>query len=309
MTETRGGEVYDLGYQHYDGPREGRGRARKAIFWNGVRTVLGLGRGPKAKILPFLLFASAMTPAFVMVIILSVVGPLADSIVGPAGYYQIIALVMFIFAAIMAPELLSPDRRDRVLGLYLVRPVTSTDYVVGRFLAFFAIVLVLAYSGQIVLQVGLILAASNPIDYLRDNWLDIPRFLASGVLVALFMTIVPLTVAAFTTRRTYAAVFVVGLFFISAGVADILTTTECHRDPGQARVCEPVTGDAAKWFALISIGDIPMRVNNMIFDAESDEAALTAAEELSDTIPIALYGATTIGLGTLLWWQYRRIKV
>ena len=56
------GEVYNLGYQHYDGPREGRPRARRAIFENGVRTVLGLGRGPRAKVLPALLFlAFALT--------------------------------------------------------------------------------------------------------------------------------------------------------------------------------------------------------------------------------------------------------
>ena len=42
MREAQG-EVFDLGYQHYDGPREGRSRARKAIFWDGIRTVLGLG--------------------------------------------------------------------------------------------------------------------------------------------------------------------------------------------------------------------------------------------------------------------------
>ena len=36
MTTERQGEVYDLGYQRYDGPREGRRRAQRAIFENGV---------------------------------------------------------------------------------------------------------------------------------------------------------------------------------------------------------------------------------------------------------------------------------
>ena len=51
MTEAQG-EVFDLGYQRYDGPREGRARGRRAIFETGVRTVLGIGRGGRAKILP-----------------------------------------------------------------------------------------------------------------------------------------------------------------------------------------------------------------------------------------------------------------
>ncbi len=40
----------------------------------------------------------------------------------------------------------------------------------ARWLAFFAITLLLVYSGQIVLLAGLILSASDPVDYIRDNW-------------------------------------------------------------------------------------------------------------------------------------------
>ena len=37
---------------------------------------------------------------------------------------------MFVFAAVVAPELLCRDRRDGVINLYLVRPLTGSDYVV-----------------------------------------------------------------------------------------------------------------------------------------------------------------------------------
>ena len=65
MTQPEG-QLFDLGYQHYDGPREGRMRARKAVFADGFKTTLGLGRGASAKILPMLLFAAAMAPAVVL---------------------------------------------------------------------------------------------------------------------------------------------------------------------------------------------------------------------------------------------------
>ncbi len=314
------GEVYDIGYQRYDGPREGRARARRAIFENGVRTVLGLGRGPRAKIMPLLLFIGAMTPALVFVIILSVVGPLADFLPGPADYYQVISIILILFAAVMAPELLCPDRRDNVIHLYLVRPLTPTDYVFGRFMAFFVIVLALAYSGQIVLQLGLVLTAADPIDYLRDNWLDIPRFLAAGVLLAAFIAVVPMAVAALTTRRAYAAAFVIGLFLITTAVAEGLTeTAHCHEveeEDGQVELeCTPgqegeaVTGDAAKWFALISFGDVPIRVNDLIFDRENDSATARAAAEHPVVVPIGVYLLFTLGPGLLLWWRYQRIRV
>ena len=311
------GEVYDLGYQRYDGPREGRPRARRAIFENGVRMVLGLGRGPRAKVLPVLLFLGAIVPALILVIILSVAEPAAAFLPTPADYYQIISIILLIFAAISAPELLVPDRRDNVIHLYLVRPLTPNDYLLGRFLAFFVIVLALAYSGQIILQLGLILSAASPWQYVQDNWSDIPRFLGAGVLVALFITALPLAVAAFTNRRAYAAAFVIGLFIISTGVADGLTSThECHEVPvgggSTELVCGPggavVTGEAAKWFALISIRDVPIRINDMIFDTENDAPSIKAAAELHDAIPIAAYVLFTAGPVLLLWLRYRRIR-
>lgn len=311
------GEVFDLGYQRYDGPREGRPRARRAIFENGVRTVLGIGRGPRAKVLPALLFLGAIVPALIFVIIISVAGPAADFLPGPADYYQVISIILLIFGAISAPELLCADRRDNTIHLYLVRPLTPTDYVAGRFLAFFVIVLALAYSGQVILQAGLILGSPDSWEYIRENWADIPRFLVAGVLVALFITAVPLAVAAFTDRRAYAAAFVIGLFIISTGVADGLTNTEHCREVRQSDestefVCEsegePVTGDAAKWFALISIRDVPLRINDMVFGAENDAPSARLAAELHDSIPIGVYLLFTAGPILLLWRRYQRIR-
>ena len=228
MTQATG-ELYDLGYQHYQGPREGRMRARKAVFVDGFRTTLGIGHGPLAKVLPILLFGAAMAPAVIMAIIASQTEGLLD-LPDHSDYYQIVSVVLIIFSAIIAPELLCPDRRNGVISLYLVRPLTITDYVVGRWLAFFTIILLLVYSGQIVLLAGLILSAADPWDYIRDNWLDIPRLLAAGLLVAIFITTLPLAVSAFTDRRAYAAAIVIGLFIISTAAAGIP-----HRVRGKPR--------------------------------------------------------------------------
>ena len=319
MTEARG-EVFDLGYQHYEGPREGRMRARKALWMNGVRTALGLGRGSRAKVLPSLLFVAAMVPALVLSLIASQV----DEVVGPgvevpshADYYQIISIILLLFSAIIAPELLCPDRRDGVIYLYLVRPLTGSDYVAGRWLAFFSITLALLYSVQVVLLIGFMLAAGNPLDYLRDNWQDIPRFLGAGLVVALFTTTLPMAVAAFTTRRAYAAAFVIGLFIISAPVSEILTTCDPHeaaestqQGEGFVAECEPVTGDAAKWFALIDFAQAPSRVGDMIFSEEPDPdfGSPSLIGELPTAITIGWYTLLTAGPGFALWWRYRRIS-
>ncbi len=314
----RDAEVFDLGYQRYTGPREGRNRARLALFQNGVRTVLGIGRGGRAKILPALLFFGVMSPAVVFVIILSFVGEAgADFIPGPADYYGIVGVVLIIFSAIMAPELLGPDRRDNVLPLYLVRPLTSTDYILARFLAFFFIALVLVYAGQIVLQAGLILTAESQIDYIRDNWSDVLRILFVGVLVALFISVAPMSVAAFTTRRAYAAAFVIAIWLISTITVNSLTIEECttfsssQSDGTLSRTedCDYLIGDLAPYVGLLDAGSVTDHITVMVFDTEPEGPAMMAVAELDDAWPIGAYLAFTGIPALLLWNRYRRIRL
>lgn len=311
MIEPRG-EVFDLGYQRYSGPREGRMRARKAIWINGVRAALGLGRGWPSKVMPVLLFIAVITPAVVISIVASQIGLDDLDLPGHAGYYSMVSVVLILFAAIIAPELLCSDRRNRVIDLYLVRPLTTTDYIAGRWLAFFSVTLALVYIGQIVLLIGLVLASDDPLQHLQDNWLDIPRFLGAGVIVAIFITTVPMAVSAFTTRRAYAAAFVIGLFIISFPISAGLTEcveTERTTARGTSAQCERPTGDAAKWFTLIDFAQVPAQVNSLIFEESSEPDTVKLGRELNSGIRIGWYALLTLGPGLLLWWRYRRIKV
>ena len=336
-------EVFDLGYQRYTGPREGRNRARLALFENGVRTVLGIGRGGRAKILPALLFFAVMIPAVVFVIILSFVGEAGEGFIpGPADYYGVVGVVLIIFSAIMAPELLGPDRRDNVLPLYLVRPLTSTDYILARFLAFFAIALALVYAGQLVLQAGLILTADSQIDYVRDNWTDVLRILFVGVLVALFISIAPMAVAAFTTRRAYAAAFVIAVWLLSTSVTNSpLVTENCTiqttdsqgnvtsfemtvapgtedrptegvvREGGRTITteCSRPTGDWAPYIGLLDAGSVTDNISVMVFDTEPEGPSMMAVDELHNAWAIGAYLAFTGIPALLLWNRYRRIRL
>ena len=315
----RDAEVFDLGYQHYTGPREGRNRARMALFQNGVRTILGIGRGGRAKILPVLLFLGVMSPAVVFVIILSFIGEAgADFIPGPADYYGIVGVVLIIFSAIMAPELLGPDRRDNVLPLYLVRPLTSTDYILARFLAFFVIALALVYAGQIILQAGLILTADSQIDYIRDNWADVLRILFVGIVVALFISVAPMSVAAFTTRRAYAAAFVIAIWLLSTIGVNSLTAETCTSETvssngtviSSSEECSPLTGDWAPYIGLLDVGSVSDNISAMVFDTEPEGPSMMAVAELDNNAwPIGAYLAFTGIPALLLWNRYRRIQL
>ena len=297
MTTEARGEVFDLGYRHYDGPREGRTGARRALWKNGLRTALGLGRGGRAKILPGLFVFALLITALILALLAANLDRLTgmDLIPSHSDYYGIVSIILMIFAAIIAPELLCSDRRDGAISLYLVRPLTPTDYVLGRWLAFFTLTLAILYLGQIFMLVGLTLGAAEPLTHLRENWLDIPRFLGAGFAVALFTTTIPMAVASFTTRRAYAAAFVIGLYMISSGVAGALS--------------QGLPEESGRWVAMLTLGNVPIHINDLIFN----ETSSVTAQDLANNVPAAArvlwYVILTLGPGLILCRRYRSINL
>ena len=332
---TSEGQVFDLGYLNYDGPREGRARARKALFVNGIRTCFGLGRGAMAKVLPILFFLAVMAPAAVFSIMAGLFGETLVDLVdlpGHADYYEVVSVILFIFAAIIAPELLCTDRRSGVINLYLVRPLTSNDYILGRWSAFFLVSLVFIYSGQVLLLIGLTLGAPEPMEYLRENWLDIPRFLGAGLAIAIITTTIPLAAASLTDRRAYATVAVIGLFLISTITSQSLQGTRCEWSSessggGQSssgtsvevtfgsgggsnsnEECSLVLGDWARWVQLLDIGNVQTHVSDIFFGTYDDiEKATVRQFRLPAAVAVAWYFVVAAAAGFVIWNRYRRL--
>lgn len=297
------GEVFDLGYQRYDGPREGRGRARRALWLEGIRTSLGIGRSAWAKIIPGLFIVAVTLPAIVIGVIAVQIGLQEAGIVDHSTYLQIVLTFMLFFTAVIGPELLCPDRRDMVISLYIVRPLTMADYLAGRWLALFSVTLALVYLGQIVLFVSFAMGSNDTPEYLRENWLDAPRFLGAGLVLALFTTTIALAAAALTTRRAYAAAIIIGLYIISTSVANPLGGCE---GGAESAACETPSGDAGHWIALVDLGQVPSHVNRHIFEESSnDSPVVNSAASLNPAVPVAWYVLLTAGSGAFLWWRYR----
>ncbi|MGH2587015.1 MAG: ABC transporter permease, partial [Dehalococcoidia bacterium] len=107
---TTAGQIFDLGYKPYTGPRQGRGRARWAVYGNSLRSAFGIGRSGWAKVIPFALLAFALVPAAVQLGIRAVIGDQVSPI-RYDNYLNLTALLQMLFCATAAPELLCPDRR------------------------------------------------------------------------------------------------------------------------------------------------------------------------------------------------------
>ena len=153
---AREGTIFDIGYQKYTGLREGRRRTRMAIYKDGLRTAMGLGRGARAKVLPWLFFGVMLLIAFILILVAGAQGQDGSEAVAnfQPNYYGITSIILFLFAAVAAPELLCPDRRDGVITLYFVRPLTGSDYIIARWCAFFTVTALVALIPQFILWMG-----------------------------------------------------------------------------------------------------------------------------------------------------------
>ncbi len=298
-TKGSSGTVFDIGYQRYDGPREGRGRARMAVFKDGVRTALGLGRGPRAKVLPWGFIAVLIGIGFIMALIagaaLRLAGPDAVAqLPSHSDFYGISSIFFFVFAAVVAPELICPDRRDGTINLYLVRPLTSVDYIVARWAAFLAVSLVVAWLPQFVLMIGMIMGNPDPAVYLSEHWTDVPKILAAGAAIAAYSTTLAMMVAGFTNRRAYAAVFLVGLFIIST--------------PFTTGLASEIGGPAGQWISMFNLTNIPVHVNDIVFGDVSAVTAVAPARELGRKILLGWYLLWVMVPGAILMQRYRRLE-
>ncbi|MEO5824558.1 MAG: ABC transporter permease subunit [Gemmatimonadales bacterium] len=294
------GTVFDIGYQSYTGQREGRGRSRRAVYKDGIRASLGMGRGGRAKILPWVFITVLAAVGLIMALVAGAVNRfvgqmIADQLNLPthSDYNGIASIIMFVFAALVGPELLCRDRRDGVINLYLVRPLTGSDYIAARWAAFLSVMTAAAWLPQVILFLGLWLSAPVPMDYLGANWLDIPRFLAAGLAMAAYATTLALLTASFTSRRAYASVFLVGLFLIST--------------PFTIGLAMEIGGTAGQWISMFNLSNIPVHVNDAIFGEVSEITKLAPAGELPAWVRVAWWFGWTIVPATMLWARYRRL--
>ncbi|HEY7381746.1 MAG TPA: hypothetical protein VH572_11070 [Gaiella sp.] len=219
-------EVFDLGYQPYEGGRTTRWSRRRAIWRDGIRISFGLGRGAGAKFAPWLLIALALVPAAVLVVISAFTSPTAadpDDFELPsyAEYYGFAMVPLGLFAAIVAPLLICPDRRDGVLSLYAARPITPTDYVASRWAAFLTVATATAWLPEAILFTWNGLDAESTGSWLGDNWDVVPRFLLAGATVAVVFTTLSLLTASLSSRRAYAAVATLAVLFVGSAVGGI----------------------------------------------------------------------------------------
>lgn len=284
------GRVYDRGYRRYDGPRGGRRAAVRALWLGSIRRALGLRRSWKQKVLPWLLLAVAAAPAAVFVGVGYVTRdtPAADFEFITYRDYVGVSTALLLFVGVTAPDLICPERRQRVLPLIFSRPLTGPDYVLAKAGAVFAVVFAFGFLPQVLLFVGQMLVSDGALDYLRDNAEVLWQAPVAVALLAAYLALLGTAIASLASRRMVAGAAFLGLILVSSAVSAVLLGSSSH---GAG--------------ALVNVMAIPLFVRDLVFLGHIGDDAPLAGVEGGSVLAVASYLAVAGACVAVLLARYR----
>ena len=134
-------------------------------------------------------------------------------------------LVMTVFVAVQAPELVSRDLRSRVLPLYFSRPIKMIDYPVAKYPAFTAACLVMIDVPVLLLYAGTIVNVHGGAAVWAQTKELIPGLL-TGLLWSVVLAAISLFLASLTGRRAFATGAVAIFFLATYSMSEILLQVE-----------------------------------------------------------------------------------
>ena len=288
-----GGAVYDRGYRPYEGARGRRAAATFALFKASVRRALGIRRSWRQKVAPFTLLAVVTMPAIVNIGVGYVTRDQLTDRIEIITYrdYVGVSSALLLFIAIVAPDVICPDRRQRVLPLMFSRPLVGIDYVAAKVGAIVAILFAFSFIPQMILFIGNMLVSDSALDYFTGH-LDVLWKVPLAVLVlSVHYAVIGVAIASLTDRRIVAGASVIGLFLVTSIASGVLV--------GDFR---PGEGSAA---ALINVLALPLYLRDVIFLGNIDRQSPLGGVANGGLFALAEF-LTVVAVGlVVLWRRYR----
>jgi ABC-2 type transport system permease protein len=266
------------------------------LFKASIRRALGFRRSWRQKFAPFVLLGVVTIPAIVNVGIGYVTRDRIQDRFEIITYrdYVGVSSALLLFVALVAPDVICPDRRQKVLPLMFARPLTGVDYVLAKVGAIASIVFAFSFFPQVVLFVGNMLVSNSAKDYFTGHLDVLWKVPAAVALLAIYYAIIGVAIASMTDRRIVAGAAVIGLLLVTSIAAGVLV--------GDFR---PGEGSMA---ALINVWTLPLYLRDVIFLGHIDRLSPLSGVDHGALAAAGLYTAILVtGLGVLLQ-RYRWVE-
>jgi len=251
------GVIHDIGYQRYRGPRLGGGYAVRSLYLHGVRTAFGLGRSAKSKVFPWIVVGIVF---LVAAVVTAIRGQTGQAVMSYTDFPESLTILIIMFVAVVAPELVSRDLRSGVLPLYFSRPLSRGDYALAKLCALVTAIWLMLAGAQLLMFIGGAFSVDG-MPAVWDEFLDLLPGLAYSLVHALVFGSIALLVASLSSRRAVAAAVVVAVFLVTTPVVGVLSVVGNRTAQQLAPMASPTTlvGGVGDWLfeptGLSGIGD------------------------------------------------------
>jgi ABC-2 type transport system permease protein len=291
---NRTGRVYDRGYRPYDGELGGRRAARLALFKASVRRALGIRRSWRQKLFPWVLLAITTVPAIVNVGVAYLTRDRVSDTIEIITYreYVGVSTALLVFVGLTAPDVVCPDRRNRVLPLLFSRPLTGSDYVLAKVGAVAAIVFAFGLLPQVVLFVGQMLVSDAALEYLTDNASVLWQVPVAVAALALYYASLAVAIASFATRRIVAAAALLIILLVTSSTAAVLTEGRAEPTP----------------WAAVNLLNNPLQVRDLIFDGQLSFDSDLSGVSGGGALAVGVYLTVVVASLATLSWRYRWVE-
>ncbi len=293
----RSGAVYDRGYRPYEGKRGGRGAATFALYKASMRRALGIRRSWRQKVAPFVLLGIVTIPAVVEVGIGYVTRNrfVAERfhIITYRGYVGV-SSALLLFVALVAPDVICPDRRQRVLPLMFARPITGVDYVVAKLGAIATILFAFSFLPQVVLFVGNMLVSDSALSYFTGH-LDVLWQVPTAVaLLAVYYTVIGVAISSLTDRRIVAGASIIGLFLITSA-SSMIFVGDFHFNGGSPG-------------GFLNVLAMPLYLRDLVFLGHIGDPSQLSGVTDGGLLAVIIYVALVAVGATVLLRRYRWVE-
>jgi ABC-2 type transport system permease protein len=212
--------IHDQGYRRYAGQRAPHGRAWAVIAAAGIR-MFARKRAFVALLmlawLPFLvravqIYAAANLPQ------VAFLAPTRQTFRDFLGQQQ---LFVFFIAVYVGSGLIANDRRANALQIYLARPLSRMEYVVGKLTILMAFLLLITWAPAVGLLVVQLLF-SGSVAFLAANADLFPVITVAALLETLTVSAAMLALSSLSRNSRYVGVLYAGVIFFSEALYGVL---------------------------------------------------------------------------------------
>ena len=213
--------IHDQGYRRYGGRREAHGRTWWVITRAGI-----IERLRERKFLGLLLVA--WLPFLVRTVQLYIAANYQQTaqFLGPTPalfreFLQQQGIFVFFITMYVGAGLIANDRRANALQIYLSKPLTRVDYVVGKLATLLIFLIAVTWLPGILLLLMQMLFAGN-LTFLQANLFLFPAITAYAAVAVTMAAFSMLALSSLSKSRRFVAVMYAGLIFFTAAMYQAL---------------------------------------------------------------------------------------